>query len=109
MMLMLMRMKVVMVMMMTRWTGGEFLSEEELGATKERDFAPEGRRFFKILGRRLIVTWTFEIANSCIVSFELPFTFWGGKGVKSIQNYFSLVEHVIRARWLKHVMQKNKI
>ena len=45
--------------------GGEFLSEEELGATKERDFAPEGRRFFKILGRRLIVTWkSHEIANS---------------------------------------------
>ena len=75
MMLMLMRMKVVMVMMMTGWTGGEFLSKEELGATEERDFAPEGRRFFKILGRRLSVTRTFEIAISCIVSFELTFTF----------------------------------
>ena len=25
--------------------------EEDLGVTEERDFAPEGRRFFKILGR----------------------------------------------------------
>ena len=87
--------------------GGEFLSEEELRATEERDFAPEGRPFFKILGRRLIVTRTFEIVNSCILGFELTFTLWGGKRAKTIQKSFSLVEHVIRARWLKHVMQKN--
>ena len=55
--------------------------EEDLGVTEERDFAPEGRRFFKILGRRLFVTRTFEIAISCIVSFELTFTFWlSGEG-----------------------------
>ena len=29
------------------------LSAVELGATEERDFAPEGQWFFKILGRRL--------------------------------------------------------
>ena len=43
-----------------------------------------------------------------LVGFQLTFTFWGGNRAKSIQNSFSLVEHVIRARWLKHVMQKNK-
>ena len=42
-----------------------------------------GGGFFKILGRRLIVTRTFEIVNSCIVGFELTFTFWGGKRAKS--------------------------
>ena len=70
-----------------------------------------GGGFFKILGRRLIARRTFVISlsNTFTFGFELTFTFWGGKRAKSIQNSFSLVEHVIRARWLKHVMQKNKI
>ena len=41
--------------------GEKVLSKEELGATEERDIAPEGRHFFKILGRRLIVKRAFEI------------------------------------------------
>ena len=51
--------------------GEKVLSEEELGATEERDIAPEGRHFFKISGRRLIVKRTFVISLSSIVNLVL--------------------------------------
>ena len=68
-----------------------------------------GGVFFQDIGERLFVTETLEMAISCIVSLELTFTFWREKRPKFIQNHFSLVEHVIMARWQKQVMQKNKI
>ena len=53
--------------------------------------APEGRHFFKIVGRRLIVKRTFVNSLSSIASFDLTFTFWGGMRVKisskSFQSY----------------------
>ena len=64
------------------------LSEEELGATEARDFAPEGPHFFKIFGRRLIVRRAFVISLSSIFSFELTFTFWGGMRVETILKLF---------------------
>ena len=64
------------------------LSEEELGATEARDFAPEGPHFFKIFGRRLIVRRAFVISLSSIFSFELTFTFGGGMRVETILKLF---------------------
>ena len=32
---------------------GEFLSEVELGATEERDFAPEEQQFFQDIGKKI--------------------------------------------------------
>ena len=49
-----------------RGRGGELLSAVELGATEERDFAPEGQWFFQDIGQKIqfliflvLLTFTF--------------------------------------------------
>ena len=44
-----------------RGRGGELLSAVELGATEERDFAPEGQRFFKILAEDSVPNFASSI------------------------------------------------
>ena len=85
-----------------------FSARRSSGRWRRRVLLLRGGVFFQDIGERLFVTETLEMAISCIVSLELTFTFWRGKRPKFIQNHFSLVEHVIMARWQKHVMQKNK-
>ena len=54
--------------------GGEFLSAVELGATEERDFAPEGQWFFQDIGQKI---------QFLILLVLLTFTFT--KGWKSVE------------------------
>ena len=57
-----------------RGLGGELLSAVELGATEERDFAPEGQWFFQDIGQKI---------QFLILLVLLTFTFT--KGWKSVE------------------------
>ena len=70
------------------------------------EFAPEGPIFFKKIWEEIDCQNALLAFVSSIFVLRLTFTFWGVEERESPSKPSSLVEHVIRAGWPKHVMHQ---